>query len=130
MKKYFVTGIALLFSAGAFAQPQEPPKPPSPEIRWEKDSKKIDEALKLSADQLQKAKAVFMAFYSSMDALHQNNKDQRPPKEDVEKIRNERNDELKKVLSASQFESFMQVERKLGPPKHHPCEMPPPPPNS
>jgi predicted nucleic acid-binding Zn-ribbon protein len=118
MKHLMIASLALLMTSFAFPQQQDgPPKPPPPEKRWEKDSEKIKKAVTLTTDELTKMKDAFMTFYKEMDALHEKNKGQRPAKEDVEKIRNKRNDGIKKFLAKDKYDKFMKLEKELGPPK-------------
>jgi len=127
MKKLIMAGFCLLTGAVLFAQPpHDRPKPPQPEERWQHDSNKISESVKLDAKQLEKAKTVFMSFYKTMDELHA--KVEKQNKEQFDKVVKQRNDELKKVLPADQYDAFMKMEKQLGPPKRKgPGEMPPPP---
>jgi hypothetical protein len=119
MKKIFVAVIAMYLSQFSFSQPpQGPPKPPSAEDRWQHDSKKINEALGLSQVQLDKLKVVFIDFYN-MDALREKMEPPKPPKEEMEKIMNKRNDQLKKVLSEGQLQKFSEVDKTLGPRERH-----------
>jgi hypothetical protein len=66
-----------------------------------------------------------MIFYKSLDSLHERFQQQRPPKEEMETLRINRNEQVKMILSTSQYNSFMQVEKQLGPPKHKHGHMPP-----
>lgn len=132
MKKIFVAVTALLLMNVSFSQPpQGPPKPPPPEDRWQHDSKKINDAVGLSQVQLDKLKTVFLDFYKDMDALREKMEPPKPPKEDMDKIMNKRNDQLKKILSANQMTKFSEVDKTLGPPKREgdhprpPAKVPP-----
>lgn len=129
MKKIFVGVIVLLLSKSGFSQPG-PPKPPPPEERWQHDSKKINEAVGLSQAQLDKLKAVFMDFYKDMDQVKDKMQPPPPPppqpsKEEMDKIVGKRNESLKKIMSAEQFQKFSEVDKQLGPPKHGQPPVPP-----
>jgi Spy/CpxP family protein refolding chaperone len=138
MKKIFVAGFALLLSAGSFSQPptdntqppQDHPKPPAPEERWQHDSKRIGETLSLSHDQLAKLKPVFLDFYKDMDAMREKMPPPPPPpppplsKEDMEKILNKRNEQLKTILTPEQLNKLTEAEKQFHP--HKPMEGPPP----
>ena len=120
MKKVLIAFVALLSAKVCFSQPpQGPPKPPPAEERWQRDSKKINESLGLSTEQLSKLKIVFMDFYKDMDALREKMEPPKPPKEEMDKILDKRNSQLKKLLTTTQLEKFNEVEKTLGPPKRH-----------
>lgn len=118
MKHLMIAFLSILMASFVLPQqPAGPPKPPPPEKRWEKDSEKIKKTVTLTTDELAKIKDAFMTFYKEMDALHEKNKGERPAKEDVEKIRNKRNDMVKKFLAKDKYNQFMKAEKELGPPK-------------
>ena len=117
MKRIIIAGIALLLTLHTFAQHEEPPKPPPPEKRWEMDSKKISEAITLSPTQTEKLKKAFFSFYTAMDGMHEKYPQSRPPKEEMDKLHEKRNEEVKKLLTAEQYAKFTEVEKRLGPPK-------------
>jgi hypothetical protein len=114
MKKLLLAGIILLGSLSMFAQ--QPPKPPAPEERWKHDSQQITQAAGLSADKVQKMKPSFMNFYKEMDALMEKQKGERPKKEMVDPIAIKRNEAIRKILTEPDFNSFMKIERQIGPP--------------
>ncbi len=120
MKQFMLAATMLLATAFCNAQDHRPMKPPPPEQRWERESQKFAETIKPAAAQLQQLKVVFFSFYKDMDALHDNNKETRPPKEAMDKILDQRRADVKKVLSATDFEKFKTIERELGPPRGKP----------
>jgi hypothetical protein len=124
MKKLMIAVTSGPLATVSFAR-QEPPQPPPVEKRWEMDSKKISEAVELKPEQLQKMKAVFYSFYKDMDALHESSKQQRPPKEAVEKNINTRNESIKKILTTPQNETFVKVSKELGPRRRPEGDRPP-----
>jgi Spy/CpxP family protein refolding chaperone len=138
MKKIFVAGFALLLTTGSFSQapkdnaqpPQDHPKPPAPEERWQHDSKRIGETLSLSQDQLTKLKPVFLDFYKNMDAMREKMPPPPPPpppplpKEDMEKILNKRNEQLKTILTPEQLNKLTEAEKQFHP--HQRMERKPP----
>jgi Spy/CpxP family protein refolding chaperone len=126
MKKIFVAGIALLLTTGSFSQPpqgqsqppQDRPKPPTPEERWQHESKRIGETLNLSQDQLAKLKPAFLDFYKDMDAMREKMPPPPPPplpKEDMDKILNKRNEQLKNILTPEQLNKLTESEKHFHP---------------
>jgi hypothetical protein len=124
MKKAMFVSIVMLTAIIGFAQ--GPQKPPPPEDRWKHDSKIIAEKASLDAASLEKMKPSFMTFYKNMDAVIEKNKGERPKKEDVEPVIKKRNEAIKKVLKDAQFQSFIKMERELGPRPPGGKNMPPP----
>lgn len=123
MKKWMIAGGLLLAVNGVFAQ--GPQKPPPPEDRWKHDSKIIAEKASLDASATEKMKPAFMAFYKEMDAVMKKYEEARPKKEEIDPVVKKRNDALKAVLKESQFQSFIKMEKELGP-RPPGKDMPPP----
>lgn len=111
MKKIMFAFVILVSVIGS-AQPQ---KPPPAEERWRHDSKIIKEKTSFDETTIAKMKTSFMTFYKNMDEMMEKSKGERPKKEDVEPIIKKRNDALKAVLKDSQFQSFIKIEKELGP---------------
>jgi hypothetical protein len=129
MKKIFFAGIAFLLINSSFSQPpQDHPKPPTSEERWQHDRQRINEIPGLSADQLIKLKAVFIDFYKDMDALREKMPPPPPPplrKEEMDKILNKRNEQLKKVLTPAQLDKLSEEEKQFHNGRRK--DLPPPP---
>jgi hypothetical protein len=124
MKKAMFAGIVMLTAITVFAQ--GPQKPPPPDERWKHDSKMITEKASIDAASVEKMKPSFMAFYKNLDAMMETHKGERPKKEEVEPLIKKRNDAIKKILKDVQFQSFVKMERELGPRPPGGKNMPPP----
>jgi|GEM_PF-2719936 len=128
--KFFIVAMLMIVSSiGTNAQPPEnqaPPKPPSAEKRWEHDLPIVKKYVTtVTAKQQTEMKTVFFSFYKEADAVREKNKGQRPPKEEMDKVKNKRDEQLKKILSAAQMEQFKKAEEELRP--KPPSNQPPPP---
>ena len=129
MKKMLFSSIALLLMVNLFAQrPEEGPQkqPPTIEQRWKRDSVKLQTHLSLSAAQTGKLKNAFVSFYKDLDALAAKDRTMPPPREEVEKIRENRKKTLKNILTSEQFTRFETFEKEFMPPP--PGKRNPPPP--
>ena len=134
MKKLLPGSVAMLLTMTLFAQPEKqpdgPPKPPPIAERWRHDSTKLQLYVVLNSGEMAGAKASFLSFYNDMDALMQptNSKPPAPPaRADVERIHTKRNNALKAIFSAQQFERFETFEREfMPPPPPHPFNPPKP----
>jgi periplasmic protein CpxP/Spy len=97
-----------------------------PEKRAECMTQHMTEKLDLSGDQATKVKAINLDFAKQKQALRAEAPEgQRPEKKAVEKLRQQHQDQLKKVLTKEQFSQWEQMakERKhdhKGKGKHHP----------
>jgi hypothetical protein len=123
--------MLVLASFIAKAQPNEkqgPPKPPPAEERWKRDVGIIKKHVTaVSEKQEAELKTEFLNFYKQMDAIHEKNKGQRPPKEEMDKIKSSRDEQLKKSLSAAQMEQFKKADEELRPkPRGDKQQAPPP----
>ncbi len=130
MKARLLIVYLLLFTAMTVkAQPPEkngPPQHPPAAKRWEHDLPVIKKYVTtLTAKQETDIKTVFFSFYKDADALHEKNKGQRPPKEEMDKLKQKRDEQLKKLLSAAQMEQFKKADGELRP--KPPGNQPPPP---
>src|SRR5947209_8624719 len=122
MKKVFLGSALLLLTATLFAQPGHndgPPKPPPVAERWKRDSIKLQLYVALQLTQISPVKNVFYISYQNMDALVEKSKGTPPAKEEMEKLHNGRNNALKTIFNAGQFDRYETFEREF---------MPPPPP--
>lgn len=127
--KFFIASMLMMVSSVCTnAQPpenQRPPKPPPAEDRWKHDLPIIKKYVTtITAKQEPAVKTAFFSFYKEADAVREKNKGQRPPKEEMDKVKNKRDEKLKKVLSAAQIEQFKKAEDELRP--RPPGNQPPP----
>ncbi len=130
--KFLIVGMLMMVSSMfTLAQPPEnqgPPKPPPAEKRWEHDLPIIKKYVTtITAKQEPELKAAFFSFYKEADAVREKNKGQRPPKEEMDKVKDKRDAQLKKVLSTAQMEQFKKAEPELRPkpPGNQPRPTPP-----
>jgi hypothetical protein len=129
MKLFIAVLLMLSSTIGIKAQPPEnqgPPKPPPAEKRWEHDLPIIKKHVTgITAKQETELKTAFFGFYKEADAMREKSKGQRPPKEEMDKVKNKRDEQLKKTLSAAQMEQFKKADPELRP--KPPGQAPPPP---
>ena len=133
MKKNIALLASLFFASVVMAQQPDAPKPPSVEDRLKHFTENLDKEMTLSNEQKQKVVAAYKVFFGKMDELRAKNPPPPPPpppppaiKEEMDKLVADRDSKLQAVLSAEQFKTLKEMEKKrhMGP--HH--EMPPPPP--
>lgn len=130
MKTTFFFALLLMLSTASInAQPQGeqgPPKPPPAEKRWQHDLPIIKKHVTgITAKQEGELKTAFFGFYKEADAMREKSKGQRPPREEMDKVKNKRDEQLKKVLSTAQMEQFKKADPELRP--KPPKNGPPPP---
>lgn len=115
MKKHVIF-IAFLLFAGIAANAQGPQRR-TVEERVKSVMEKVTPALSLDQTQAASIDSVFTIYYKDMDKLRESMQPGTPPDRSVfEKVINERDERLKKVLSAEQFKKFKdEVEPTLRP---------------
>lgn len=118
MKKILLTGIVLGFVI--VAKPQ-PPKPPSPEERLKHTTELLQKEVTLSEAQKAAVESAFKNFFTAADKIRKDNPPPAPPppdpkvKEAMDKLVAERDESIKKILTASQYEKYKEAVQKLRP---------------
>lgn len=124
---------ALLLATIATAQ--QPPAPPSMEERMKKTSELLQKEVQPTTAQKTAIESAFKIFFTAADKLRKDNPPPPPPppdpkvKEAMDKLVKERDEAIKKVLTAAQYEKYKEAAKKLHPPKPGgpTGERPPPP---
>jgi len=130
MKKLIIVTVSILF---AFATKAQPPKPPTIEERLKKTNEVIQKEVQPTTTQKAAIEAAFKTFFTNADKLRKDNPPPPPPppdpkiKEAMDKLVKERDESIKKVLTAAQYEKYKEAAKKLHPPKPGDKEGPPPP---
>lgn len=120
MKKQIITAGLVLFTIAASAQ--EPPKPPTVEDRLKRTNELFQKEFSLNSAQQKAIEAAFQVFFTGEDQLRKDNPPPPPPppnpklKAAMDKLVNERDVQIMKVLSAEQFKQFKEAEKKMHPP--------------
>lgn len=135
MKRHLIAAGLVLFVIVAKAQPtgQPPHQPPSIEERLKKTNEVLRNEVTLNATQQKAVEAAFKKFFAGADKLHKENPPPPPPPPDpkvkaaMDKLVQERDEEVKKVLSADQYKKYLEATKKLHPPKPGGPDGPPPP---
>lgn len=122
MNKKSVFSIALSLVASAFMMVQaQPPKPPSVEERLKRVSTTVNKELALNAQQKEQLAIAYKNFFVAVDELHAKQSPPPPPppanKAAVEKLAAARDEKIKAVLSAEQYNKYITLEKELRP-KH------------
>lgn len=124
-----ILGLMLLF--GSIASNAQPPKPPSIEERLKRTNEMMLKEVQTSAEQLVVIEKNFAAFFKKADKLRKDNPPPQPPPPDptikaaLDKLAQERDDNIKKVLTPDQYKRYQAIVLRLEPPRKH---GPPPPP--
>jgi hypothetical protein len=138
MKRQIIAAGLVLFAIVTKAQPtgQQPPplhQPPSVEERIKKTNEVLQKEVTLNAAQQKAIEAAFKKFFTDADKLHKENPPPPPPPPDpkvkaaMDKLVQQRDDEVKKVLSADQYKKYLEAAKKLHPPRPGGQNGPPPP---
>jgi hypothetical protein len=117
MKKTIMMAGLLFFAVTVNAQ--QPKQPPTIEQRLKRTSDIMQKEVQPNAEQNLVIESAYKDFFVSADKLR---KDNPPPPPDpkmkasMEKLMKERDEKVKKVLTASQYEKYMEAAKKLQPP--------------
>ncbi len=115
MKNILYSIVALLFlsiSAQTNAQPQH--QKFSAEDMSEKQTEMMKKELNLSDEQTTEVSAINLKFAKKMDEQRENSSgDRESMHEEMEKMREERNAELKEVLSEKQYKTMLEKEEEM-----------------
>ena len=138
MKRQIIAAGLVLFVIVAKAQPTgqqppAPPKPPSIEERIKRTNEILTKEVTLNANQQKAIETAFKKFFTDADKLRKDNPPPPPPPPDpkvkaaMDKLVQQRDEEVKKVLSADQYKKYLEAAKKLHPPKPPGQNGPPPP---
>jgi len=100
----------------------QPPKPPTPEERLKRTSELIQKEVQPTANQQKVIEEVFKIFFTAADKVRKDNPAPPPPPPDpavkaaMDKLVKERDEAIKKVLTADQYEKYKETAKKLQPP--------------
>lgn len=142
MKKFLLSASLVLFVIVTKAQEQpapkesygQPPKPPSIEDRLKRTNDVIQQEVQLSDAQKKAVEQAFKKFFTEADKVRKDNPPPPPPppdpkvKEAMDKLVKERDETIKKALTADQYKKYEEAAKKLHPPKPGDKKEPPPPP--
>lgn len=101
---------------------QQPPAPPTAEERLKHTTDLLQKEVNMTEAQKTSVKNAFKTFITASDKLHKNNPPPPPPpdaktKEAMDKLVKERDEAVKKVLTADQFAKYKEAVKKLHPPR-------------
>lgn len=111
--------IAGLLFFAVSVNAQQPNQPPTIEQRLKRTNDIMQKEVQSNAEQNLVIESAFKDFFVSADKLR---KDNPPPPPDpkvkasMEKLMKERDEKVKKVLTDSQYEKYMEAAKKLQPP--------------
>lgn len=135
MKKLLLTPLVLGFVIVAKPQPPgQPPKPPSAEERLKHTTEVLQKEVTLTASQKAAVETAFKNFFTAADKVRKDNPPPPPPppdpkvKEAMDKLVAERDESIKRILTASQYEKYKEALKKLHPPQGPGGKNGPPPP--
>lgn len=112
----------------------QPPKPPSVEDRIKHTTEVLQNDVQLSSAQKAAVQSAFKNFFTAADQLRKDNPPPPPPPPDpkvkaaMDKLVAERDEAVKKVLTAAQYEQYKAAMKKLHPGAPGGQPGPPPPP--
>jgi hypothetical protein len=119
-QKIFLTAnFFLLVGLVSFSQPNDGSfKPPSLQERLKRTNEIIQQAIMPTADQKAAIEKAFTTFFTAADKLIQDNPPPPPPanvKASMEKFEQERDGNIKKVLTESQYKLYLETIKKIRP---------------
>ena len=124
MKKVPLFFVIVCLNIFCNVQAQQPPGLPSKEERMKHVAEKIEKEITLTNSQKEKIKSAYMDFFTKMDELRSKDKNNMPPppplpppgsKEKVDQLSNKRDEQIKQILSAAQYQKYQQLEKTLVP---------------
>jgi len=131
MKKQLIASGMVLFVLVTKAQP---PAPPSAEERLKHTNEVLQKEVQPTTEQKAAIEQAFKTFFAASDQLRKDNPPPPPPPPDpkvkaaMDKLVAERDETIKRILSASQYEKYKEAVKKLHPPKPGAEGQQPPPP--
>jgi hypothetical protein len=136
---YLLAGLLLLsVSSNAQGPPADAPRPPSKEERLKHVTERMEKELKLSAAQKAKLSEAYKTFFNEMETLRKKENGGNPPppppppppkdKAAVDKLVKSRDAQVKSVLSAAQYQQYVELEKSMRPPAPGEKQAPPKPP--
>lgn len=115
MKK-ITTLLILLFSIGSitlFAQQHSPRERLAPAARAEKTVERLNKELTLTAQQQTDLKSWFTTHYKQQEEAFKKNREKREAmREQMQKNREQTEAQLKKILTAEQFQKYQEKEQE------------------
>ena len=117
MKKIVAATVFLFITVCTKAQP---PRPPSIEERLKRTNEMIQQEVQPTPAQQNNITAIFKTFFLAEEKLRKDNPPPPPDpkvKDAMDKLLKERDDNIKKILTADQYKKYLVVEKKLHPPK-------------
>jgi len=97
----------------------QPPKPPSVEQRVKDLQVALAKEMTLSQGKQKIINAAFTTFFTELEKVKPSaDQPGPPPKEMVDKLAIVRDEKIKKVLTAKEFATYLEVEKKVRPKPH------------
>lgn len=121
-KQIAVFGILLMALSVSAQEPPRDHKPPTLEDKMERTKKLLQKEVQLNSTQLQSVEAAFKTFFLAADKLRKDNPPPPPPPIDpkvkaaFDKLEKERDEAVRKVLSAEQYEKYKEAAKRMQPP--------------
>ena len=122
MKKIYLTLALLIFVIAIKAQGPPPPQPPSLEERMKKLAEVMKKEVNTNDKQQAAINEAFKIFFAGADQVRKNDPPPPPPPPDpkvkaaMDKLEKDRDEAVRKVLSAEQFEKYRKAAEKMKPP--------------
>ena len=118
MKKLIIASGLVVFVITIKAQSPQPLKPPGVEERLKRTNEVLQQEVQTTTLQKTAMEQAFKIFFAAEDKLR---KDNPPPtdtkvKEAMDKLANERDETIKRVLTVAQYQKYQLAAKKLHPP--------------
>ncbi len=122
MKKLIIASGLVVFVITIKAQSPQPLKPPGVEERLKRTNEVLQQVVQPETSQKTAMEQAFKIFFTAEDKLKKNNPPPPPPptdakvKEAMDKLVNERDESIKRILTEAQFQKYQLAVKKLQPP--------------
>ena len=119
MKYILLQGLFLLVVTFTIKAQQPPQRiPPGIEERWRKTNEVLQKEVQPTTEQSKTIAVLFKSFFAAADKLRKDNPPPNPKvKEGIDKLVNDRDEKVKKILTVAQYGKYKAAIKKLQPPK-------------
>lgn len=121
-KSIAIFGIMIVALSTSAQEPPKEHKPPSMEEKMERTKQMMKKEFQLTPFELQSVESAFKKFFIAADQLRKDNPPPPPPPVDpkvkaaFDKLEKERDEAIRKVLSAEQYEKYKAAAKRMQPP--------------
>ena len=120
MKKLIIASGLVVFVITIKAQSPQPLKPPGVEERLKRTTEVLQQEVQTTTLQKTAMEQAFKIFFTAEDKLKKDNPPPPPTdakvKEAMDKLVNERDESIKRILTEAQFQKYQLAVKKLQPP--------------